>query len=138
MSGRDYEDMIRMPHPISGTHPRMSARDRAAQFSPCATLTGLEAAISETACLTDDCPELTEDSKALLSDRLRELQDRIDEEPEAEITWFEPDEKKAGGACRTMRGTVREIDVFAQTVRMENGLTIPFEGLIEIRISDPF
>ena len=39
MSGQ-YDDIIRLPHPDSPKHPRMSLYDRAAQFSPFAALTG--------------------------------------------------------------------------------------------------
>lgn len=48
-----YKDMLRLPHPVSATHPRMSLQDRAAQFSPFAALTGYEDALKETARLTD-------------------------------------------------------------------------------------
>ena len=44
-----YKDMLRLPHPVSATHPRMSLQDRAAQFSPFAALTGLDAALRESA-----------------------------------------------------------------------------------------
>lgn len=43
-----YKDMLRLPHPVSATHPRMSLQDRAAQFSPFAALTGYEDALKET------------------------------------------------------------------------------------------
>ena len=49
-----YDDILNLPHPTSKNHPRMSLHDRAAQFSPFAALTGHEAAIKETARLTDD------------------------------------------------------------------------------------
>ena len=35
-----YEDIIHLPHHTSSKHPRMSRRDRAAQFAPFAALTG--------------------------------------------------------------------------------------------------
>ena len=54
----NYDDIINLPHPESTKHPRMSALDRAAQFSPFAALTGYEDAIAETARLTDTRPEL--------------------------------------------------------------------------------
>ena len=44
----DYDDIIHLPHPVSTKHPRMSAHDRAAQFSPFAALTGYSDAIQET------------------------------------------------------------------------------------------
>lgn len=42
------EDIIYLEHHTSKSHPRMSMRDRAAQFSPFAALTGFEAVIEET------------------------------------------------------------------------------------------
>lgn len=44
-----YEDIIWLPHHTSKRHPRMSMRDRAAQFAPFAALTGYNEAIDETA-----------------------------------------------------------------------------------------
>ena len=59
MSGQ-RDDIIRLPHPDSPRHPRMSLYDRAAQFSPFAALTGHSAAIAETGRLTDHRAELDE------------------------------------------------------------------------------
>ena len=44
-----YEDIINKSRPVNNRHKRMSNYERAAQFSPFAALTGLGAAISETA-----------------------------------------------------------------------------------------
>ena len=46
MSGK-YDDIIGLPHPEPQMHPRMSLRDRAAQFAPYAPLTKHSAAIDE-------------------------------------------------------------------------------------------
>lgn len=58
MTDRDdphrYDDIIHMPHHVSETRPRMSRRDRAAQFAPFAALTGYEAVIAETARLAEE------------------------------------------------------------------------------------
>ena len=43
-----YDDIIRLPRPVSPKHPPMAAIDRAAQFSPFAALTGYEQALEET------------------------------------------------------------------------------------------
>ena len=48
-----YDDIIHMEHHVSETRPRMSRRDRAAQFAPFAALTGYEAVIAETARLAE-------------------------------------------------------------------------------------
>ena len=52
MSGK-YDDIIDLPHHTSPRHPRMPARDRAAQFAPFSALTGYGEVIDETARLTD-------------------------------------------------------------------------------------
>ena len=44
-----YDDILSLPHPNSTNHPRMARRDRAAQFSSFAALTGYEAVVAETA-----------------------------------------------------------------------------------------
>lgn len=44
-----YDDIISLPHHVSDAHPRMSRRDRAAQFSSFAALTGYEAVVAATA-----------------------------------------------------------------------------------------
>ena len=62
MSGK-YDDLLSLPHPTSRKHPRMSAIDRAAQFSPFAALTGYEETIEETGRLTDRQVELWEDAR---------------------------------------------------------------------------
>ena len=41
----DYSDIITLPHHVSNKHNHMSMSERAAQFSPFATLTGYEEAI---------------------------------------------------------------------------------------------
>ena len=62
----DYNDIIYLPHHVSPTRPQMSMRDRAAQFSPFAALTGYDAAIRETARLTQEKVELDEQELAVL------------------------------------------------------------------------
>lgn len=63
MDEHSYDDIINLPNPTSKNHPRMSLHDRAAQFAPFAALTGHDAAIKETARLTDERLELFERAK---------------------------------------------------------------------------
>ena len=56
----EYDDIIDLPHHVSAERPHMPMTDRAAQFSPFAALTGYDAAIVETARLTDEKRELRE------------------------------------------------------------------------------
>ena len=93
----EYDHIIQMPHPTSTKHPRMSLSNRATQFSPFAALSGHSAALAETARLTDQEIELTEDLKAVLDQKQRILLEHIKEHPKVTVTWFQPDEKKDGG-----------------------------------------
>ncbi len=43
-----YEDIIKLPHHVSTTHPRMDCLKRAAQFAPFAALAGYDEALEET------------------------------------------------------------------------------------------
>ena len=109
----DYEDIIDLPHHVSPRHPRMPLPARAAQFSPFAALTGHEDAIRETGRLTEDFREPDEDSRELLDNRLRLLQENLSGYPEVEVTYFRPDSQKSGGAYVTVRGRVKKIDVYS-------------------------
>ena len=67
-----YEDIINMPRPVSQKHAPMTLYNRAAQFAPFAALTGLAAEMEETARLTDEDLELTEEQIAELDRILRQ------------------------------------------------------------------
>jgi hypothetical protein len=127
-----YDDIINLHRPISKTHPQMPISGRAAQFSPFAALTGHSVAIEETARLTDRRIELDEAVKLALNDKLQIIAERIREQPEIQITYFQPDEKKAGGAYITAVGTVKKMDEYQRVVRMSNGTVIPIDEIIRI------
>jgi hypothetical protein len=129
---KTYDDIIHLPHHVSTTRPHMSAIDRAAQFSPFAALTGYDAAIKETARLTDERIELDEYRKDILSDKLQIIADRIKEHLEIAITYFQPDEKKNGGTYVTAIGTVKKIDEYERIVVMMDSTTIPIDEIISI------
>ena len=92
-----YADIIDLEHHVSAKRPRMDRLSRAAQFSPFAALTGYDAAIVETARLTDQKRELSEDQKQVISKALHDLQRRIKTDPGVTVTFFQPDERKSGG-----------------------------------------
>lgn len=129
---RDYDNIINLPHHVSATRPRMTAINRAAQFSSFAALTGYETAIKETARLTDERIELDEYTKEILNDRLQILSDQLKEHPEIVITYFMPDTKKDGGAYITTTGTVKKIDIYERVVIMSDGTAIPIDEIIRI------
>lgn len=127
-----YEDIINLPHHVSPTRPRMSMADRAAQFSPFAALSGYGDAVQETARLTNRRIELDESAKAALDEKLRLLAEVIEDRPEAAITYFLPDRKKAGGEYVTATGQVKKVDAVAQELVMANGRIIPIADIIEV------
>ena len=127
-----YDDIINLPHHTSPTRPRMSAIDRAAQFSPFAALTGYDAAVKETARLTEERIELDEYAKADLDAKLQMIHDNFADKPEISITYFIPDERKAGGAYVTVTGTIKKIDTYEQNLIMTEGPIIPINEIIQI------
>ncbi len=66
-----YDDILRRPHPLSKHHPQMPLIERAAQFSPFAALRGYEDAILESGRFTERRPELSEDTKRELDEKLQ-------------------------------------------------------------------
>ena len=133
-----YDDIINLPHPVSTRHPQMSLTDRAAQFSPFAALTGHEAAIRETERLTDEWVELNEDRKELLDERLHMIRESLtggkggQNLPEILFTYFQPDQKKSGGAYVSVQGKVRKIDGYNHQVLLEDGTALDIEHIVGI------
>lgn len=127
-----YDDMLHMEHPTSKRHPRMSLSDRAAQFSPFAALTGHNAAIRETARLTDSRIELAEDRRSLLNDRLQIAAAFAGTDEQFSFTYFVPDGKKDGGSYRTCTGAVRKIDPVCGFIELRDRIRIPIESVTEV------
>ena len=127
-----YDEIMSLPHHVSKTRPQMPMSDRAAQFSPFAALAGYDSAIRETGRLTDEKIELDEESLTALNVRYQMLMDVLAEGPEVRITYFKPDEKKAGGAYVTTVGAVRKIDDFEQTIIMQDGARIPMDDVLSL------
>lgn len=117
-----YEDLINMPRPVSQKHAPMTLWNRAAQFAPFAALTGLDDEMAETARLTDEDRELTEDQIAEL-DRL--LRQAIEEDRPVTVTFFVPDDKKMGGSFKTCTGQIKKADPL-EGLLLRNGICIPF------------
>lgn len=127
-----FDDLLDLPHHVSSVHPPMTREERAAQFSAFRALTGHEQAIRETARLTDRPPELSEGEAALLNAQLQTLQAHLRERPAVTVTWFQPDEKKAGGRCRTTSGTLRRLDLAEGFLHLHGGERIPLRSVIAL------
>jgi hypothetical protein len=127
-----YEDMIDLPRPVCATRARMPLGSRAAQFAPFAALTGFEAAVAETARLTDERVEPDDCAKELLNERLNIIMDRQNERPRVCITYFVPDPRKPGGSYASLTGRVRRIDEYGRAVVMEDKTKIAIDEIISI------
>ncbi len=117
-----YDDIIHLPHHVSPKHPPMSRESRAAQFGAFAALSGYDDAVRETARLTDGRLVQEEEQIDRLNRKLVILAARLDDDPVATVTYFEPDKRKEGGRYRTVEGIVRRID--------------GFEGVVELTVGD--
>ena len=133
MSGK-YDDIIALPHPEPRTHPRMSLHDRAAQFSPFAALTGHSAAIAETGRLTDSRITLDESEMARVDAALQRLRELLPQAPTVSITYFVPDERKAGGSYQTITGEVKRIDTVSGTIQLTNRQCISIADTFNVEI----
>lgn len=136
MNNKSYEDIINLPHPVSKNHPQMPLEDRAAQFAPFAALTGHDAAIKETARVTDERLELSEEAIVQLNDKLNQIRDAIGTEQRFSITYFVPDGKKSGGAYVTCTGSVKKIDEYEHAIVMMDHRVIPMEYISNIECDD--
>lgn len=128
-----YGDIIDLPRPVSRTHPPMPMLNRAAQFAPFAALTGYDAAVEETARLTEEEIYLDESEIAALNEKLARIEAALPNPSAVQITYFRPDERKSGGSYETVTGTVRTIDRITQYLFMESGERIPLARLIAIK-----
>ena len=132
-----YADIIDLPHHVSKRHPQMPMEKRAAQFSPFAAMVGHDAAIRETARLTEEQLELSEAEKAVIDEKLQMIRAHIKEQPEVTVTYFQPDEKKSGGAYVTVTGPVKKIDEQGRLLILQNEIIIHISDIIDIQEGAP-
>lgn len=133
MSGK-YDDIIDLPHPTSKKHPRMSRQNRAAQFSPFAALTGYDAAIRETARITEDRRELSEDAAVELNYKISLLQQEQAGVKKIKVIYFRQATTKDGGAYREEDGDFKRIKSNEGILELTNGIQIPLEDIFKIEI----
>lgn len=132
----NYEDIINLPHHISKKHRPMPREARAAQFAPFAALTGYESDVNEAARYTGKRRELGKYETERLNRRINEIRDGIHGNTEVIITYFKPDEKKAGGEYLDIGGRVRKIDDYGRTLTLTSGASIPLDDISEIVFKD--
>ena len=124
---KKYGDIIYLSPRRSETRARMTNRDRAAQFSPFAALTGHAESIKETARYTDEYWEPSEETRAKLDERMALLLCRLSDKPEISVTYFKPDEKKNGGEYVTVTGVVDRVKPIERQIRLASGKVIAMD-----------
>ena len=127
-----YDDIINLSRPASKKHAPMPMEVRAAQFLPFAALTGYDAAVSETARLTEERVELDAQEAERLGEKLAALIKRQQEQPELSLLYFVPDIRKAGGAYVRLNGRLKKITDFPRCVYLTDGSRIPIEDIVAV------
>ena len=89
--------------------------------------------MQETARLTDERIELTEDEKSLLDAKLQSLTDKIASHPLVTLTYFQPDKKKTGGAYICVTGQLKKIDDYEGVLVLMGGERILIEDILDIQ-----
>ena len=129
---RNYDDIINLSRPQYHDLPPMSIHDRAAQFSPFAALVGYDAAVEETARLTDSRREMEEDEINELNRQLSELNKRLSERPRIRVTYFIRDRKKEGGRYASKIGNARTIDQAKNRIIFTDGESVPVKDMYSV------
>lgn len=76
--------------------------------------------------------------QAALDERLQIIQEHLKERPKVSLTYFKPDECKAGGAYLTITGIVKKIDTYERLVVMMDDSKIPVDELYSIESAELF
>ena len=120
-----YAAILDHPYPFGIPRARMPRLQRAAQFAPFDALSGFTETITERARYTDQDAELDEAQRERLDQKTRLLMERIGERPYVTLHYFEPDERKNCGVCRTVSGRLYRIDLSRQAFYLEGKAPIP-------------
>ena len=131
-----YDSIINLPHHVSEKYPQMPMEKRAAQFQPFMALTGFSGAVAETARRTDSRKDPAGDLLQMLDERISELQGSAaeGEYPEVTVTYFQPDDKKSGGAYASIRGRIQKIDGVRRILVMDDGSEIGAEQILDLQL----
>lgn len=136
----NYKKIINLPRhePDPLKHPRMTVYNRAAQFAPFAALTGFEEAVDETARLTSQKLQLSEEQKKTLNNTLTLIKQHLNKDhsqyPQVTVVYFEEDINKPGGTYKTISDSVQNINDFEQKLHLVSGKKIPIRDLFSVDI----
>lgn len=126
------DDLINYPY--KGSRSPMPLYARAAQFSPFAALTGYDDLLTETARLTDERGDISEDRAEYINECLRTISESYPQKIKAKITYFVSDKRKQGGSYQIAEGFVRQIDESAMTVVFDGGSAVPIDDIFDIEL----
>ena len=84
--------------------------------------------------MTDRRIELDEGGKALLDEKLRLIEENIQDGPEIVVTWFKPDMRKIGGAYMQKADRVKKLDPYTRSIIFADGMAIRIEDISDIQI----
>lgn len=133
-----YKDILNYRYPNSEIEKDFPDKIlREAQFAPFAALTGHDQAILETARLTDKKIEIDEYEKNELNRRLGIIKENPDVFGEISVTYFLPDEKKAGGKYVSKKGIIKKIREYENDIVFYDNTKVPVEDILYIE-SDLF
>lgn len=124
-----YKDIIDLPHHVSETRQRMSVEHRAAQFSSFSALSGYEEKIAETARVTSEMIELSQEKKDLLS---RKLAHFLETGHKVRIVYFSLDPKKSGGEYKVILDAIRKIEEGDRTLILKSGASLFIDYIVHI------
>ena len=129
-----YSDIIDLPHHQSVRRPHMSVYNRAAQFAPFAALVGYDEMVQDTSDyrLLDQRILLSEDEKSILDCKLQFLLDRISQNPEIRVVYFDEAANKLGGGYVAYSGKVKKVEEFPMTILFKDGKKIRIEDIVKI------
>ena len=128
-----FQDIINLPYPneeIERDFPDKVLN--AAQFAPFAALTGHDAAVEETARLTEEMLSLDELQKEELNQKLLFLKEHLSEHPAVTITHFVKDSKKDGGSYSITKGILKKFSRPDGSLLLEDGTVIPINCLYHL------
>ena len=92
--------------------------------------------VEETARDADAERWLDETSVDFINRQLAELQQRIREQPSVTVTFFKPDERKSGGAYRTVTGKIKKLDEYGGQMVLTDGTVIPLERILSMETTE--
>lgn len=135
MNHDDYSDIINLPHHRSTVHKPMSMKQRAAQFSPFAALTGYGERVEDAKRVVDSRRILSDDAVVELNRTLNILQSVIMSSPSIDVTYFVTDKVKlSGGKYETKTGELVKIDNYANMLMFSDGTEINMGDVKDIVI----